>query len=96
MKIVKKNEPWELEITCKNCETTLVIENNDIRYGDFYSGLDALQSWDYYVRCPVCDNFLFINKGKIPNFVKFQARTLYDKEGKNESNKKWFGPREVG
>lgn len=71
MKIIKvKENEWSQEVTCNNCESTLEVEEADVKYGKFYSGMDAEVSWDYYAVCPVCRKNKFFNEWDIPKYLK--------------------------
>lgn len=71
MKILKvKDNEWSKKVVCKNCETTLLAEDADLKYGHFFSGMDAEESWDFYVVCPVCGKNVFFTHSEIPNYLK--------------------------
>ena len=68
---------WKTEAVCENCETRLEIEKADILYGDFYSGMEAEHSMEYYVDCPVCRKYVFLHKEHLPRHVRFAAESKY-------------------
>lgn len=71
MKILKvRSNEWSKEVVCRNCESTLLAEDADLKYGKFYSGMDAEESMDYYIVCPVCGENVFFNEKDIPNYLK--------------------------
>lgn len=88
MKVIPKPEKdFTLSVECGNCETTLVLEKSDVSYGDFYSGMDAEMSMDFYVDCPVCKAYVFIDEKKLPRHVKFAAMKVFEDNGRKRVRK---------
>ena len=82
MKILDKpnDKDWRLTTACKNCESELEIEKTDVKYKDFYSGMDAEMSMEYYVVCPVCGKYVFLTEKKLPRSVQFAAESGYTRK----------------
>ena len=62
MKIIKQVDTsnWKHNVTCKECDTELEIETNDICF-ERYSGDQREPGYDlYYVLFPVCDESITI------------------------------------
>lgn len=71
MKILKiLSGTWTHECTCKNCETGLLIEEPDVKYGRFFSGMDAQVSMDFYAVCPTCEQNIFLNDADVPRYLQ--------------------------
>lgn len=79
MKIISKGNElaFKKEVKCTNCDSVLEIEGADIKYGKFYSGMDAEVSFDYYVICVVCGEKIFLKEKDIPEGVKWGARSNF-------------------
>ncbi len=72
MKVIKAaNVVWTKEIECSNCKTLLEVETKDLKFGRFYSGMDAQESVDFYTKCMVCKENIFFDEEDIPAAVKF-------------------------
>lgn len=72
MKIKNKN-PWELEVFCKECESTMILEVSDVKgkrttwsndaYG--YSSEDS-----FWTKCGVCNSRVTIKEDSIPSGIR--------------------------
>ena len=70
---------WKMVVACDECDSGLEIEKDDVGYKDFYSGTDAEMSMEYYLVCPVCGQYVFLDEKKLPKDVKYAARAKYAK-----------------
>lgn len=70
MKIISQKSGWVGQVKCEHCETVMEVEQEEILYGRFYSGMDAEESMEYYVKCPVCGENVFFDQRKMPGWVK--------------------------
>ena len=92
MKILEKGKgpDWKLEVTCdiikdkegltydddkKHCNSKLEINDEDVEVVHWEKWYESGK--DYIVRCPVCENRIWLDPDKLPNWVKGEADRRY-------------------
>lgn len=80
MKVISKGSElaFKKEVKCENCDSVLEIDGTDIKFGKFYSGMDAEVSYDYFIVCEVCKERIFLNEKDIPEGTKWGARSKFN------------------
>jgi hypothetical protein len=65
-------EEWTVTKECGDCHSVVEFEEEDLHFNDEYHICN-----DYYVICPICENNLYIDDGKIPEYLKKKLRRKF-------------------
>lgn len=76
MKVIAE-KTWELEIVCESCESTLMLEENDIDYTQVCYWDEGYESI-YSFNCVVCGTYNRIEEEKLPTHVRLEAIGKYN------------------
>lgn len=72
MKVLEE-KPFGVEKTCA-CGSRPLIEEGDVRYGDFGSAAFDTTEYSYYATCPVCGRDIKLKFNEVPPRVEMAAK----------------------
>ena len=65
----KWKKPWSMEVVCseKDCGAKLLVEESDVK------AVDNSSPADYFVKCAVCGEVVYVKAAFLPKWVKGDA-----------------------
>lgn len=76
MKIIERKDPkdWVYTLVCKHCSSKLEASGDDVSLGDFGCGYGGDTDYQYFIRCPVCNNCNLLKNVRLPANVTDAAQ----------------------
>lgn len=69
MKVIEE-KPFEYDFECRQCQSRLVADENDVLYGDFGSAAFDTTNLQFFVTCPVCETDTIVQRNLVPPKVQ--------------------------